>query len=226
MIPMTLGLSGPSGSGKSTLAHEIHKRLPDSVILQQDWYFTNSADCPPDANFCDSKWLDIDLFVSNLRSLMKGRTSEVPVVDFTNFGRVGTLTLQPSPLIIVEGMTIFRIAQIADCFDLRYYLDTSFDVLMERKRARDKSERLKPAAVIEAQLRWMADEHRQDAELRARPDVVLLSGETPVGELADALLEAVTQWVPTIHSRLSDHDRDRRQVHSQEDRGCIEPRPW
>ncbi|MEV7227308.1 AAA family ATPase [Polymorphospora sp. NPDC051019] len=195
MISMVLGLSGPSGSGKSTLANEIHRRLTDSVILQQDWYFINSADCPPDANFCDPKWLDIDLFVTNLRHLKKGSPAAVPAVDFASFARVGTLTLQPAPLIIVEGMTIFRIAEIADCFDLRYYLDTSFDVLAERKRARDKSERLKPAAVIEAQLQWLADEHRQDAELRARPDVVLRSGETPVGELADEILEAVTQWI-------------------------------
>jgi uridine kinase len=208
MTPVVLGISGPSGSGKSTVANAVRDRVPSSIVLQQDWYFKDTIDCPPDANFCDFRWLDIDQFVMDLRSLIEGVAVAVPAVDFMTFERVGTQILQPTPVILVEGMTIFRINELGRCFDLKYYIESDFETLAERKRVRDRTERQKTADVIEAQLRWIAEEYRRDARLRARTDVVLLKSGTPVHQVAEHIAGDLLQMLSGRGFGSTNIDRD------------------
>jgi hypothetical protein len=49
-----------------------------------------------------------------------------------------------------------------------------FAAIADRKRARDSAERKKPAGIIAAQLRWIADECQRDAELMNRADIAVL----------------------------------------------------
>lgn len=191
MTRVVVGVSGPSGSGKSTLAHAVRERLPSSVIIQQDWYFKDGTDCPATANFCDFQWLDIDQFAADVRALARGSAVAVPSVDFATFERVGTQVIQPQPLIIVEGMTIFRVPALERCFDIRYYIESNFETLAERKRGRDRTERGKPADVIDAQLKWMAEEYEKDAHLRTQADLTLLHSEQPIDRVADAVAAEV-----------------------------------
>lgn len=142
-----IAISGPSGSGKSTIAQALTFELPGSIVVQQDWYFRDGDKCPPDANFCELRWLHIDLFVRDLHTLAAGRTAQVPIMDFASFRKVGTRPLGPAWLVIVEGMTIFRVPELAAQFSSRYYVDVDFDILADRKRARDHAERGKPPEV-------------------------------------------------------------------------------
>lgn len=189
MRPRAVGLTGPSASGKSTLAEAVKAAHGDAVLVQQDWYFRDSSECPPDANFCDLEWLHVDELMRHVVALTNGEFADVPVMDFATFERCGTLRLEPAPLVIVEGMTILRISSIDACLDARFYLDTDYATIAERKRARDINDRHKPIEVVEAQLKWMAVEYDKDAWLRNRRDVTVLSGAARLEDNVNAIIQ-------------------------------------
>jgi uridine kinase len=176
----TIGISGPSCAGKTVLATALQNRLAPAVILQQDWYFVDPDTCPPDANFCDARYLDWDSFLRALAVLRSGHPVEVPQVDFSSFKHIGARRLEPAPVLIVEGMTIFRAEEVLSCVDLAYYLAPEPETLQQRKRDRDARERGKSRAVVEAQLRWMMDEFERD--LLDLPAVVVLLRGSAVGD--------------------------------------------
>lgn len=71
-------------------------------------------------------------------------------------------------------MTIFRIPEIYRACDVRYYFDCDFATLARRKRDRDRSERDKPDAIIDAQLAWMWGEYQSDRTLRCDPEICVI----------------------------------------------------
>ena len=171
---VVIGITGPSASGKTTLAAAITQHTPGAVHLQQDWYFRDPDEYPPDANFCQLRWLHLDEFVAAFDALAAGDRTQVPEIDFRTFRRCGTRALGPTRHLVVEGMTIFRIPKIYHRCHVRYYLDCDFATITRRKRDRDRRERDKPAAVIEAQLAWMRIAYQADQALRADPTIAVL----------------------------------------------------
>lgn len=182
--PLLVGISGPSCSGKSTVAQAVSNTLPSCVVVQQDWYFIDMDTCPPEANFCDLRWLDIQRFVGDVQNLANGQIADVPLIDFRSFQRAGSRHVDPQDVILVEGMTVFRVAGLMAEFDLRYYIDANPRTLAARKRDRDRAERGKSLAVIAAQLQWMQDEYHKDEGLRHRQDVEILFGDVSPQDLA------------------------------------------
>lgn len=174
--PVTvIGITGPSASGKTTLARELASHLPAAVHLQQDFYFRDPDDCPPDANFCDHRWLHLDQFLAAFRALAAGHCVSVPDMDFATFRPWGRRLLGPARHLIVEGMTILRIPEIRRRCQCGVYLDPGFDTIAARKRERDRLERNKPEWVIEVQLAWMREERTADRSLRDDPRVIAKS---------------------------------------------------
>lgn len=112
MIPWMIGISGPSASGKSLLAEAVRAANPNTVVVQQDWYFRDSTEGPPDANFCELRWLHVDDLVRTVSALSSGQPTKVPVIDFATFRQTGTAQLAPAPVVIIEGMTILRIPEV------------------------------------------------------------------------------------------------------------------
>jgi hypothetical protein len=51
--------------------------LPGAVHLQQDAYFRDPDDCPPDVYFCDHRWLHLDAFLDAFRALATGGRASV-----------------------------------------------------------------------------------------------------------------------------------------------------
>jgi uridine kinase len=185
---LAIGISGPSGVGKSTVAQAVASRISGAVVIEQDWYFRQASEYPPDANFCELRWLHLDEFAASVSQLADGKQVDVPVLDYSTFNRIGTRRLGPAPVVVVEGMTIYRIPSVDVLFNLRYYLTETFDIIADRKRLRDSVERNKSAEIIDKQLRWISDEYERDAELRDRADVVVLHPDS----LADRVLADVS----------------------------------
>jgi uridine kinase len=172
MAVTVIGITGPSCSGKTTLAEAFRQRDAGTVVLQQDLYFKDPSLYPPDANFCELRWLETDQFVADFMALADGKPAYVPVIDFETFQRVGTQEIRAVRQLVVEGMTIFRLPGIYERCNIRYYMDVDdFAELEERKRRRDTQERRKPKAVIDAQLAWLRSEYDNDHALRSRPDI-------------------------------------------------------
>lgn len=172
-----VGVSGPSCSGKTSLARNLADALPECVILEQDWFFRSPGECPVDANFCDLQYLDVAAFGAAALNLAHARAAVVPVIDFRTFERTGSTALRARAVLIIEGMTIFRIPEVRDLCRHRFYLAPAFDALAARKRIRDATERSKPASVIESQLRWMRTEYENDLNDAAVNGVSLIEGD-------------------------------------------------
>jgi uridine kinase len=184
-----IGISGPSCSGKSTLATKLSGRLQDCCVIQQDWFFVDPARCPPDANFCDLGYLHVDEFVAACTDLCAGRSAHVPAIDFGTFEKIGVARIEPRRWIIIEGMTIFRIPQVAELCDLRFYLSPPYSEIRARKRRRDAIERNKAPTTIESQLKWMKDEYDRDLVMFGR-SVIFLSDQS-IDRLTRLVLERV-----------------------------------
>lgn len=113
-IKMVL-IAGPSSSGKTTFAQKLGVQLKltgyNPITISMDNYFVERKDTPLGEdgkyNFECVEALDIELFNSQMRDLIAGKTVELPEFDFV----VGTkkyngnyLKLQENDILIVEGI--------------------------------------------------------------------------------------------------------------------------
>jgi ABC-type cobalamin/Fe3+-siderophores transport system ATPase subunit len=112
-VVAVIAVTGPSAAGKTTLAQTLAAHLPGTVHLQQDAYFRDPDDYPPDANFCDHRWLHLDAFLDAFRALSAGGTALVPDMDFATFRPRGHRLLGPARHLIVDGMT--RVCRSPSC---------------------------------------------------------------------------------------------------------------
>jgi uridine kinase len=108
-------IAGPSSSGKTTFAQKLGVQLKltgyNPITISMDNYFVERKDTPLGEdgkyNFECVEALDIELFNSQMRDLIAGKTVELPEFDFV----VGTkkykgnyLTLKEKDILIVEGI--------------------------------------------------------------------------------------------------------------------------
>src|SRR5699024_4367294 len=62
-----------------------------------------------------------------------------------------TLTIDPTPVLIVEGILLFAEPKLCDLLDIRLYVDTDADVRILRRIRRDVVERGRSLESVEAQ---------------------------------------------------------------------------
>ncbi len=108
-------IAGPSSSGKTTFAQKLGIQLKltgyNPITISMDNYFKERKDTPLDENgkynFECVEALDIELFNNQMKSLIEGKTVELPEFDFV----VGTkkyngkyLKLNANDILIIEGI--------------------------------------------------------------------------------------------------------------------------
>jgi uridine kinase len=173
MVPVVIGIAGGTGSGKTTVATKIIEALPaeGAALIQHDWYYRDRSHLSPAErkliNFDEPGALDNDLLLSDLLALKQGRTVECPDYDFaTHTRRAQCHVITPRPIVIVEGILLFAIANVRDAIDLRLFVETDDDVRLLRRIRRDIEERGRDIAAVESQyLRTVRPMH----EMHVRP---------------------------------------------------------
>ena len=146
--PLVIGIAGGSGSGKTTVAQEILQRVGRDRIsfLQHDSYYKDLTGLPPtqrdQVNFDHPNSLETDLLISHIKQLKQGQTIEVPIYDFSTDSRTDqTFPVNPSRVIVVEGILIFVDPDLRALFDVKIFVDTDPDVRLIRRLQRDIAER-------------------------------------------------------------------------------------
>ncbi len=145
--PIIIGIAGGSGSGKTTITDEIKKVFGSKVsILMQDNYYrhfhTLSKDERQKINFDHPNSFDMDLLVDHLETLKNMIPIEMPIYDFKEHLRSEqTILIQPTHIIILEGILIFENARLRDLQDIRIFVDTDSDLRILRRIQRDMVER-------------------------------------------------------------------------------------
>jgi len=153
-----IGVAGGSGSGKTTVAHNLIKafKSEDAVLVEQDAYYKElkelSIEERAKINFDHPNSIEFDLLKKHLTELKAGRKIKRPIYDFTTHSRKEDfVTIEPSKIIIVEGILIFAIPEIREMFDVKIFVDTDADEMLLRRIERDINERGRTFNCVKAQ---------------------------------------------------------------------------
>ncbi len=141
-----IGITGGSGSGKSTVVKRIKERYPNAVLIEQDNYYKSASFVNNNNitayNFDHPDAFDMDLLLSNIRDLKSGKSCRMPQYDFVHHTRLDEyITVEPSSIIIIDGLMVFYDERIRDMLDLKLYVDTPSDIRFIRRLTRDVRER-------------------------------------------------------------------------------------
>jgi uridine kinase len=185
LAPVTIGVAGGSGSGKTTVSNAILERVGTEHIayLEHDSYYKDLNDLPfPEddiINFDHPDSLETSLLIRHIGQLKQGRTAQIPVYDFTTNRRTDQFrTVEPQPIILVEGILIFAEPDLRRLFDMRIFVDTAADIRFIRRLRRDIAERGRSVeSVIEQYLNSVRPMHLDFVEPSKRyADVIIPEG--------------------------------------------------
>lgn len=144
---LVVGIAGGSGSGKTTLMNNIVSRFSEDItVLSHDSYYRRHDDMTYEErcqlNYDEPAALETELMVRHLDCLRNGEAIDCPVYDFTVHNRSdATQRIEPSRIIIVEGILIFENEALRDLMDIRIFVDTDADIRLCRRVKRDVNKR-------------------------------------------------------------------------------------
>lgn len=186
MNPIIIGIAGGSASGKSSIAKILKDEFKDSksvVILRMDDYYNDQSHLPMEkrllTNYDHPFAFDIDLLVSDLNKLKKRQVVEKPVYDFMNHTRSHfTETIQPSDVVVVEGLMTLDIEQVRNMLDIKVFVDTAADIRFIRRLIRDVNKRGREMdGVIDQYINTVRVMHDQFIEPSKRyADIIIPEG--------------------------------------------------
>ncbi|MGM0602118.1 MAG: uridine kinase [Bacillota bacterium] len=193
MQTFLIGIAGGTASGKTTLAEILKKYFQDDVIiLKHDYYYHDRSyfDVPDDKiNFDHPDAFETELLVDHLKLLQKNKSIQRPVYSYRTNKRLSeTKTIQPAPIIIVEGILIFHYKILREIFDLKIYVDTDADIRLLRRITRDIRERNRTFESVKKQyLRTVKPMHQKFVEpSKYSADIIIPHGG--LNEIANDLI--------------------------------------
>lgn len=146
--PYLVGVAGGTGSGKSTVARKLVERLPRGsvVCLQQDSYYRSRDDLTAQEregiNFDHPDSIESALLLQHIDALQRGQAIEQPQYDYvTHLRKRETISVKPSPIVLVEGILLFVDPEICSRLELKIFVDTDADVRVLRRIGRDLEDR-------------------------------------------------------------------------------------
>jgi uridine kinase len=184
-MPVVIGIAGGSGSGKTTVQRRIIEAFGRSQIalLDHDSYYVDLSHLPAEEraqfNFDHPNALETDLMVQHLDRLLAGEPVEKPTYDFTTHSRRDeTETVDPLPVVIVEGILVLGEPALRERMDIKLYVDAPDDVRLIRRIQRDLHERGRDIEnVIQQYKRTVRPMHLEFVEpSKRRADVIIPHG--------------------------------------------------
>jgi len=184
-VPLVIGIAGGSGSGKTTVAQELLRRVGADRIayLQHDSYYKDLRMLPSsqhsEINFDHPNALETELLIEHILALRDFKPVQVPIYDFANDTRKQeTFTVQPSNVILVEGILLYVEPELRKLFDVKLFVDADADIRFIRRLHRDITERSRATeSVIEQYLTTVRPMHLEFVEPSKRyADVIIPEG--------------------------------------------------
>ena len=207
MKPLLVGIAGGSCAGKTTLAEEVRKSLLD---IPMEWLPFDAYYRPLDhisiserhrQNFDSLEILDWELLAADLNTLKSGRAASIPVYDFIQHTRSPqTRTVQPAPVILVEGILLFAVPALLAALDLKVFLKVAPDIRLCRRIERDRRERGRTAEmVIKQYLATVRPMHGKWVEPSRAEAEVIVTGGGYNPEAITRVSEAIRNLTGRIH---------------------------
>lgn len=146
--PFVIGICGGSGAGKTTLLKRISESLEgcSSSVFSMDNYYLpiekQSKDANGVVNFDLPTALDHEKLAADLQALIAGNPIEVKEYFFNVQGNKSVLlTIQPSDIIIVEGLFTLHYPNVFQQLDFSIYVDVDHAIQLDRRIYRDQETR-------------------------------------------------------------------------------------
>lgn len=145
---MIIGICGGSGSGKTTLLRRLCEELKQhrpSVFSMDNYYLPieqQQRDENGEVNFDLPTALDRPKLFQDLQQLVNGSSIEVREYHFNAPpDRMTLLTIEPSEIIIVEGLFLFHYEEIREMLDFSIFMEVDPDIQLDRRLYRDQDTR-------------------------------------------------------------------------------------
>ena len=142
-----LGVAGGSASGKTTIINKIKDYFGNDIaVLSHDSYYKAHDEMPFEErcklNYDHPDSFESERMAEDVRKLIKGHAIEMPVYDYCDHNRSKeTVTIEPKPVIIIEGILVLENRELRDLMDVKIYVDTDADERLMRRMQRDMVER-------------------------------------------------------------------------------------
>ncbi len=181
---LIIGIAGGTGSGKTTITRRLQRQFADHVtVLYHDNYYRAHDDLTMEErsklNYDEPAAFETDLLVQHLAALRRGEAVDGPVYDYTVHNRAPeTQHLEPSPVILVEGILILADKQLCESMDIKVFVDADADVRILRRIVRDVRDRGRSLeSVVNQYLTTVKPMHELYVEpSRRRADVIIPEG--------------------------------------------------
>lgn len=199
---MIIGIAGGTGSGKTTLTRRLKERFGGDVsVIYHDNYYKSHSDMPYEEraklNYDHPDAFETDRMIRDIEALRRGETIHCPTYDYTVHDRAeATVEIQPTKVVIVEGILIFENKRLRDLMDIKIFVDTDADVRILRRITRDVKERGRSLdSVVDQYLTTVKPMHEQFVEPSKRcSDIIVLEGGYNVVAL-DMIIQRVKSHV-------------------------------
>jgi uridine kinase len=142
-----IGIAGGTGAGKTTVARLITENVGESVTrIPLDNYYEDLSHLDmeerEEVNYDHPSAFEWDLLQEQLTDLLEGRPVEMPQYDFSIHNRQEErVHVEPTDVIILEGILALYDESINDMMDLCLYVETDADVRILRRIQRDVVDR-------------------------------------------------------------------------------------
>ena len=203
---MTIGIAGGTGSGKTTITRRLQQRFADNVsVIYHDNYYKAHNDMTYEEraklNYDCPDAFDTERMVRDLKELRAGRSVRCPVYDYTVHNRSDkTVLVNPSPVIIVEGILIFQDPGLCELLDIKIFVDTDADVRILRRIVRDVRDRGRSLqSVVDQYLTTVKPMHEMYVEPSKRnADIIVPEGGHNLVAM-DMLIERINAHVSEVN---------------------------
>ena len=146
--PVIVGIAGGSGSGKSTIVAELVDLLGLGIttVIRHDWYYRDLSHLElkdrTGVNFDHPSSLETELLVEHVMTLVSGSSVDAPFYDFSTHTRSSsTIHLEPSRVLILDGILTLAHERLRELMDIRVFVDTDVKKRLDRRLERDSDER-------------------------------------------------------------------------------------
>ena len=183
MNTLLIGIAGGTGSGKTTLTEHLKQNFGSDIsVVHHDSYYKRQ-DRPFEErckqNYDHPDAFDTPLLIEHLKLLKAGQAIDCPVYSYADHQRTDkTERIEPSKVVIVEGILIFQDPELRNMLDIKIFVETDADVRILRRALRDVRDRGRTLeSVITQYLTTVKPMHEQFVEpSRKYADIIVLEG--------------------------------------------------
>jgi uridine kinase len=187
--PVLVAIAGGSASGKTTLVEALSTYLRParvSLLHQDDYYLDHPGLSLAERsrlNFDHPAAIDNGLLARHLRALGSGRPVDSPCYSFRTHARLPrTRRVEPTPLVVVEGIHLLSVGALRRLFDMKLFVDAPPDVRLIRRLRRDTGPERRRAlrSVLDQWVANVAPMHARYVEpSRIHADLVVTDASDP-----------------------------------------------